>query len=329
MRLTRRGWAVVGVILAAVALALLFGPRSLNAVAAPLVAALGFGAWQVSRAGEADVSLEAVPAGFPGERRSLTISLDGSGVAAVEAPLPEGLGGGRISRTVTLPGTIESGLDLAARGRYDFTDLTVHQRDALGLVEVTSRPEPPERVIVYPTVYDVGNDRRLERLFADVAPPERQEFDRLREYTPGDPLRRVHWKSSAKRDDYLVMEFAPTRRNETVAIAADATTGAADDVASAAGTIVVAAVAAGLGIELMVPGGHLPAGQGRTHRANALRLLATTGPGSVPTGEHGDADVSIHADADATTIRLGGSELDYATLVAGRRQERARPEVVA
>lgn len=329
MRLTRRGWAVAGLVVAAIALAGLFGPRALNAVAAPLVGALALGVWQVSRADPPTVSLASLPPGHPGERRTLSFSIDGSGIAAVEADLPAGLGGDRLSRTVSMPASIETRLDLAARGLYDFDQLSVRQRDALGLVESARNPDLTERVLVYPTVYLLRGDRRLERLFADVSPPERQEFERLREYVSGDPLRRVHWKSSAKYDDYLVMEFAPTRRNETVSIVADASREGVDEMASAAATLVVAAVGAGLGVEVTVPGGHLPEGQGEAHRRNALRLLATTGPGTVPRGEHDDADVSIRSDGSGTSVRLGRSEVGYRDLVAGKQPERAHPGVVA
>ena len=329
MRLTRRGWTVVGFVVAAIVMAAVFGPRALNAVAAPLLAALGLALWQVSRADDLDVSLAAVPPGHPGERRTLTFSLEGSGVAAIETALPAGLGGGDLSRTVSLPATVEERVDLAERGVYEFDDLTVNRRDALGLVEAPTSPDLPEHVLVYPTVYPIRGDRRLERLFADVSPPERQEFERLREYVPGDPLRRVHWKSSAKHGEYLVMEFAPTRRNETVAIVADGTREGVDEMAAAAASIVVAAVAAGLGVELTVPSGHLPEGQGETHRRNALRLLAATGPGSVPAGAHDDADVSIHTEDGTTTVRLGRTEVAFADLVAGKQPARARPGVVA
>ena len=329
MRLTRRGWAVAGLVVAAIALAAVFGPRALNAVAAPLLAALGLGAWQVSRAGDPAVSLAAVPPGHPGERRTLSFSIEGSGVAALEPDLPPGLGGDAISRTVSMPATVETRVDLVARGVYDFGDLAVRQRDALGLIESTRQPEPTERVLVYPTVYPLRGDRRLERLFADVSPPERQEFERLREYVSGDPLRHVHWKSSAKYDDYLVMEFAPTRRNETVSIAADGDREGIDEVASAAASLVVAAVGAGLGVEVTVPAGHLPEGQGETHRRHALRLLATTGPGTVPRADHDDADVSIRSDGAETAVRLGRTEVPYGDLVAGKQPERARPRVVA
>ncbi|MEF8775580.1 MAG: DUF58 domain-containing protein [Haloarculaceae archaeon] len=329
MRLTSRGWAVAGLVVAAMGLAALFGPRALNAVAAPLLAALGLGLWQVSRADTPAVTLAAVPPGHPGERRTLSFSIEGSGIAAVEADLPAGLGGGTLGRTVSMPASIDTRVDLAARGIYDFEHLSVRQRDALGLVESARRPDLTERVLVYPTVYPLRGDRRLEQLFADVSPPERQEFERLREYVAGDPLRHVHWKSSAKYDDYLVMEFAPTRRNETVSIVADGSRAGIDEMASAAASLVVAAVAAGLGVEVTVPAGHLPEGQGEAHRRNALRLLATTGPGTVPRGEHEDADVSIRTDGSGTSVRLGRTEVGYGDLVAGKQPERARPRVVA
>lgn len=319
MRPTRRGWAVAGVVVAALALAAGFGPRSLNAVAAPLLAVLGLGAWQLHRASPPAVSVAPVPAGYPGDERTLSISLEGTGVTVVQPGFDDGLEVAGGPRALTPPGTLEWSLRLQRRGRYDFDGLAVRQRDALGLVERSTEPAVNERVLVYPAVYPLRGDRRLERLFADVLPAERQEFERLREYEAGDPLRNIDWKSSAKHDEYMVVEFAPTRRNETVTIAAEATGDAVDEMASAAASVVVAAVSAGLGVAVTVPGGHLPAGQGETHRTHALRLLATTGPGTVPPADHEEADVSIRSDATGTDVRIGRSALGFAALRAGKQ----------
>lgn len=330
MRLTRRGRAVVLVVLAAVGMAWAFGPRSLNAVAAPAIAALLVGAWQVRRAPEPTLTADRVRSGSPGEERTLRLRVDGRGVADVDVEVPAGLGGRHNGETVPLPTTVELPLSFQSRGVYDLEDVAVHTRDALGLLAEPHALDPTETVLVYPPVYRLAGHARLERLFADETRAERQEFDRLREYVPGDPLRNVHWKSSAKYDDYMVMEFAPTRRNETVRIAATAEPGGADAMARAAASLTVRAIRAGLDVAVHAPAGDLPAGGGEDHRENALRLLARTGPGTVPDGVLADADVVVRADAEGATVSLADWSAPFADLAAGRQPlGTPRAEVVA
>ena len=43
-------------------------------------------------------------------------------------------------------------------------------------------------------------------------------FHQLREYVPGDDLRRIHWRSTAKTGDLLVKQMVDTTRPELVVV---------------------------------------------------------------------------------------------------------------
>jgi len=328
LRITRRGRLAIVLIALAVVLGWQFGSRSLNAVAAPTLAALLVGALHVRRSGDPAVELSPTEAGFPGETRGITVELSGHGIATVEIALPDGMGEDRIDATVTLPHTFELETTLEERGLYEIGPPLVRQRGPLGLVERRVESSATTALAVYPRRYTLARDGIVNRFFADELETERQEFDRLREYVPEDPLRHIHWKSSAKHDEFMVMEFAPTERTETVTIAASASSGAADEMARASATIAETALDAGFDVELVVPDGLLPPGQGTTHRRNLLRLLARTGPGSVPDSVAAEADVAIDAGEDATTVRIADRECELSQLVTGER-EAPRVEVAA
>jgi uncharacterized protein (DUF58 family) len=319
MRLTTRGWTAVAVLVAAVALAWGFGERSLNAVAAPTLAALVVAAVLVRRGDPPRVTFEEPRAGFPGEERTLSFRVEGDGLARVRQSLPEGLTGPAVDETGPLPRSLAQPVTLEARGVYEMGPPTVAQRDPLGLVEHRVQPEATTQLVVYPQVYVLA-DPTLGGVLADPMTAERQEFDRLREYVPGDPLRNVHWKSSAKHEEFLVMEFSPTERTETLRVAAGAAPGAEDRMAGAAATLTDAALAAGLTVELWVPDGHLAPGSGETHRENAMRLLATAGNGDVGEAARAAADVAISADARRTTVRLPEGERSFDSLVTGTKR---------
>ncbi len=319
MGLTRRGWtAVVGVVLAVV-LAWSFGERSLNAVATPTLAALAVAGVVLWRADPPTITFEELRAGFPGETRALSFRVDGDGLARVSHSLPAGLAGRPVDETGPLPRSFDQEMTLESRGVYELGPPEIRQRDPLGLIERRAEADASARLVVYPQVYRLA-DPTLGGVLADPMTTERQEFDRLREYVPGDPLKNVHWKSSAKHDDFLVMEFAPTERSETLRIAGEAHDEGADRMAGATATLTEAALEAGLTVELWVPDGHLPPGTGEAHRENAMRLLATTGPGSLDEAARADADVVVTTGPEETDIRLPEGQRTFGSLVTGRKE---------
>lgn len=319
MGLTRRGWTAVAVVVLSVGLAWSFGERSLNAVAAPTVAALVVAAVSIRRADPPTVTVEDPRAGFPGETRTISVTVEGEGIARIRQSVPAGLSGQAVDVTGPLPRSFDHAVTLDARGVYELGPPEVRQRDPLGLLERRVPTETTAQLVVYPQVY-VLSDPTLGGVLADPMTAERQEFDRLREYVSGDPLKNVHWKSSAKYDEFLVMEFAPTERTETLRIAAEAEPGGADRMAGAAATLADAALAVDLKVELLVPDGHLPAGTGETHRENVMRLLATTGHGSVDGTDLAEADVAIDAGPRSTVVGLPEGPQPFDALVTGRRE---------
>lgn len=327
MRLTIRGWLALVLVVVTVGLAWGFGSRSLNAVAAPTIAALLVAAVFVWRADPPSATYDPPRPGFPGEGRTLALSIEGSGLATVDHSLPEGLSTPAVDATVTLPHTVERELTLEERGVYEVGPPVVRQRDPLGLIAYRAEVDVTAELVVYPEVYDLL-DSTMGGVLADPTSADRQEFDRLREYVPGDPLKNVHWKSSAKRDDFFVMEFTPERQTDSVSIVAEADRGGADRMASAAATLTLAALEAGLAVELTVPDGHLSTGQGDTYREKALHLLAETGHGSVDDAARAEADVTLSAGPRTVLVDLPDGSRSFESLVTGHEQARSDAEVV-
>lgn len=322
MRLTRRGLGVLVVVAVAAGLAAVAGPRALNAVAAPLLAALIAGVALVVRARSPTVAYGPIRSGHAGDERSLRVDVEGGGLVAVGVSLPAGLEGADVDAVLSPPATIERDVRLGARGVYRLEPPRVSQRDPLGLVERRIDADATREFVVYPPIRPLA-EPSLSTLFVEEA-TDRGEFDRLREYVPGDPLRNVHWKTSARRDDFYVVEYAPTRRSGSVTVAADATEGHADAMAVAAATLAVGALDIGFEVALVVPRDDLPADRGGRHREDLLRLLADTGPGSVPARTHDAADVSIRADAEGTRVRVADREYSFESLVGSEMPDRTR-----
>ncbi|SFS13114.1 Uncharacterized conserved protein, DUF58 family, contains vWF domain [Halomicrobium zhouii] len=327
MRPTRRGYAALAVVVGAFFFAWAGDPdraRALNAIAAPVLAAVVAGAVTVHRAGTPTVERVEPTPGFPGDTRTVELTVEGGGVATVTDCIGEGLSGSATFDR-TLPATVTYEVTYDQRGVHRLGRTIVRVRDVLGLVETTHRIDDTSSVLVYPRVYAVGDPGSFLRTLGPES-DERTEFDRLREYVPGDSLRDVHWKSSAKHDDLLVTEFTDPTDEEAVSIAASADSRYADDMATAAATLFVAAVSVGLTVDLTVPGGSLPEGHGETHKRHALELLARTGSGTVPDHAWERAEVRIRAEGSGVTVAVDERVYSLEDLTA-TRENPVRAEV--
>ena len=318
MRLTRRGYGVVGIVVLAEALAFGFGARSLNAIAAPALIALAGAAVQLRLAESPAATRSPVPPGFPGDTREMDVDVEGSGVARITQPLPEELTADRTTE-LSLPGEFTLEVTCGRRGVYSLDPLDVTVTDLLGLIRNRYTVGGETTVTVYPPVYQLAGRGQILRDALDRRGVERQEFDSLREYVPGDPLRDVHWKTSAKEADTLyVKEFVDRRVDDEVVIVATGDPDCGDAMATAAASVARIALDAGLGVELHVPGGSVPLGQGETHRADLFERLARAEAGTIPADEEPDADVRIHAAADGVEVRFGSQTRSLEELTVSR-----------
>lgn len=315
MRPTARGYAAILVAILAIVLGLAFGPRSLNAVAAPLLGAVGFGALQIWRADDPEITVDPIDPGFPGDKRTAEFDIEGGGVVHVRHDWQAGLDGPVIDAVIAAPDTIESAVTLRDRGRYEIATRTVRQRDGLGLVTSAVTVEQSATVLVYPVVHRDAGREAIARMLGGEVLAERQEFDRLREYRPGDPLRDIHWKSSAKRGEFLVTEYEPGDRTEAIMIAGSAWPGHADDMATAAATLALQALESGLSVGLRLPDRMIPPAAGEAHATTLLGALATAAAGELT--DAGDAEIRIEARPRVTRATVGDTSVRFADLVDG------------
>ena len=102
---------------------------------------------------------------------------------------------------------------LSRRGVYRLGPLRAKWGDPLGFTERQLVLQEPFEVLVHPAVEPV-QDRPLTRLFEDppIRPPVSKpwphglEFYGMKQYTPGDDLRRINWRAFARTGRLLVRE---------------------------------------------------------------------------------------------------------------------------
>lgn len=100
------------------------------------------------------------------------------------------------------------------RGIYSVGPALARVRDPLALAETGGFIGGSDRLVVYPAVEDLeglplgrGQDPSQQATRANFAFTGGEDFYTLREYQRGDDLRRVHWPSSAKRDELMIRQL--------------------------------------------------------------------------------------------------------------------------
>ena len=102
------------------------------------------------------------------------------------------------------------------RGYYPLGPLTATSGDIFGFYPRSATERVTDHIIVYPKIfsitdlaipslYPMGEAKTNKRIFED---PSRMIG--IRDYSPGDSLRRIHWRASARHQQLQVKVFEPT-----------------------------------------------------------------------------------------------------------------------
>jgi uncharacterized protein (DUF58 family) len=155
-------------------------------------------------------------------------------------------------------------LSRVRRGRYLFLEVRAVIEDAFGLQRAEMPLSAPWTLLVYPRLVE------LDRLFSEggtyaqdgrrllLRRPSGFDLHSVRDYEHGESLRKVHWRSTAKRGDLMVKELEDSPRDE-VAILLDGDASAAvgesfDVQVRAAGSLLLAQARRGRRAFLLVNG---------------------------------------------------------------------------
>lgn len=117
-------------------------------------------------------------------------------------------------------------LELAQRGVYELGPLQINTRFPLGLVERGLNVDLRDRILVYPRLGRLTPDWQLRLRQASQSAAQKlprggsfdDEFHKIRDYRPGDDLRAVHWKTSARQSELMVREFQQSRDQDLVVL---------------------------------------------------------------------------------------------------------------
>ncbi len=252
--MTRRGWLTLLLGAGTYVVAWLFGAKALYPVATGLVLApLGARAWVQLAAGPIRLSRRAGKGALL-EGEDVWVSLDAR--PSSRTPLPGLVVTERIARfgeQVTALSRAGRGyrgtyvLERVPRGRYVVEEARATIDDPFGLARADVDLDARGSLLVYPRLV------LLDRLFSEsgahaqdgrrllLRRPSGFDLHSVREYEQGESLRKVHWKTTARRGQLMVKELEDAPRDEIAVIldaAADAVVADSFDVqVRAAGSI--------------------------------------------------------------------------------------------
>jgi uncharacterized protein (DUF58 family) len=180
---------------------------------------------------------------------------------------------------------ISYGVPTARRGVLRLGPLAVGRLDPFGLARTRRTVGGAVEIRVYPRVHAMtlaltGWSRDPDGP-AEQAPHGSVTFDKLREYVPGDDLRQVHWRTSARIGQLVVRERVDSSRPRLAVLLDDRATAHHGDsfehACEAAASLLTAAERAGVGTHLLTPSGS----QASTAYLDLLAELEPTGTGTL------------------------------------------------
>ena len=113
----------------------------------------------------------------------------------------------------------------ARRGAVRASGWALGTSDPLGLFQGLRRLPEAELALILPKFKSLASHRESLEVEASLAAPRAgsgNEMFGVREYRPGDSLRRIHWRSSARHGELVVREYEPPGA-QTVSILLDPT----------------------------------------------------------------------------------------------------------
>ncbi len=352
-RPTVRGWALAGCGAALVVLGGLIGSLDLVRIGlAAVVLVVGAGAFVAWRSPartrhRIDVRRSVTPNPLHvGETAQVAIHVQ-AGDAAARARLAglrfaeqasSELSGGRAlrARVERTPSTVEVRYTVRAarRGRWTLGPLVVTRGDLFGVVRAPANVGSVAEVAVWPSIVALPAPSEAlvgepDRVALGARSPSTDDAS-LRDYREGDDLRRVHWRSSARRGSLLVRsDERAGMRPVTVLLDQPARPAAVEWSISLAASLAVAMLEAGHPVRLLGAGlgetGDIPvflhAKSGPMARAALLDpLIDLVGPRTEPEAEQRLA-------AAVRMIQTSGKGDDIVLAVLGPLTPGARTEL--
>lgn len=198
------------------------------------------------------------------DRYGLSLTIGGQASVGVDAPAGK-------------PTVLESTVSTMHRGLLQPGRFAVGSRAPLGLFRTWTWQQLDSPVWVYPSplatseppLHAAGKFHQMAN-----ASVSGDEFDRLRPYRPGDPVRHIAWKKQARNNELVVKQFQQSMASEQIFSWYALPGGEVETRLSQLCYWILNADHGGRRYGLILPDRKIPSGRGEAHRRRCLRALA-------------------------------------------------------
>ncbi|MBM7694495.1 uncharacterized protein (DUF58 family) [Peribacillus deserti] len=150
-------------------------------------------------------------------------------------------------------------IESLVRGEHEFNEVIIKVGDLLGLIEKEESFSVRERVLVYPSYYELpykqigtqynqGQTASTVRIQREVS-----TLSGLREYQPGDRFSWINWKATARKNEIMTKEFEEKKSQDVFMLLDTASSSSFEPLISLAASIALAIVKKGIPIGFFMP----------------------------------------------------------------------------
>ena len=214
------GWIVLATVAAVITVGAVFGwtPAVLLGIAMLLVFALGAGAMILAKK-NLEIGLEGPSSIHKRSERKVTVTVNRKGRIPlgrikIHLEAENRLTGERVSKTMDLNRETEFSLPSEYAGALDIRISRATVYDWFGVIPIPVKTEAKKRVLVMPDTFPVyvepilglSQDDDATEYSQERKGQDQSEIFQVREYVPGDSIRRIHWKLSEKMNRLFVRD---------------------------------------------------------------------------------------------------------------------------
>jgi uncharacterized protein (DUF58 family) len=319
VRLTARGVAVLAAGVLCAVCGLWWRYPGLAALGVALVAVVAIAVAVAVTASPVEATRDVRPRTVP-RLAACTGTVAVTGTGKLQVDVVDLVGGTPVVLDVPESGKVAYPVPTERRGVVEIGPLTVRRHAPAGLALSSRRTGGVVQVRVVPRVLpvrglpsgvrrgQVGADERVERGGTDLVG--------LREYVPGDDLRRLHWATSARTGTLMIREDADPARPHLAVLLDDRAAGHThetfEEAVEIAASLVASAAADGHPVRLLSASGSVDVEVLDPDAAEALAALA-----DVTTADLEGVRALPVRDLDVVAA-VGGTAVDDLVLAAGR-----------
>ncbi|MBK8710368.1 MAG: DUF58 domain-containing protein [Niastella sp.] len=113
-----------------------------------------------------------------------------------------------------------------SRGEYEFGNINLFMRSMLGLLEQRTQIQTNAKVKVYPSFVQLGNYQLLASTHVVAETGNKRmnkigqsmEFEQIKDYVPGDDIRTINWKATARKGGLMVNKYVDEKSQQLFCI---------------------------------------------------------------------------------------------------------------